>query len=89
MEDRHGGLWALGGMQEAKRARTIGVDDDVQIDPPHALEVADLEGILTQQFARAAGFDVPFPEGGILLLDELDLLGTQLNGLRRLGAAPA
>lgn len=81
--DRRLGL--LGDMQEAEGVGAEGVDDGMEIDLADALQVADEQCVLTQQFAGHGTLDVALAKRRIELLDEGDLLGGELD--RGLGIA--
>jgi hypothetical protein len=65
VQHRDRGLRLLGDVQEAEGVRTEGVDDTVQVDLAHALEVADEEGVGTEQLAGGLALDVALAKAGL------------------------
>jgi len=69
VQDQGGLLGELAGVEVAEGVGAEGVHHGLQVDLAHALEHADVEGVLAQQFAGAGALDVPFLEAGVGLLD--------------------
>lgn len=57
------------------------VDHGLQVHPANTLQGSDQESVDSHQSPCVRGFDVPFPELGAELLQELHLIGVQLKRL--------
>lgn len=77
----HGGFGPLGGEQEPEGIAAIGVHHGVQLVSADALRTAKGKGVLAEHLSPAAAFHVALAEGGVLLLQKLDLLRGKVDGL--------
>lgn len=84
VEHTHGDLGLLGSGQEAKGETPKVVDYRVQVGLTDLFQIANVEGVLTQQLAGPGGFDVPLLETGIELLDVANLFGRELHAFIQL-----
>ena len=86
MEDGHGGLGLLRGVEEAEGVAAEGIHDGVEVDLPDPLEAVDVEGVLAKELAGASALDVTLAELWVLPLEEGHLLLRELGTL--LGDVP-
>ena len=79
VHDVHGGDRELVGVEPAPGIAGVAIDDGLEVDLAHALEMADEEGVDGHEVAGMAGLDVAFAELGAEPFQQPDLFGVEID----------